>query len=92
MEIEFSIVLAKNKENGKNEIFVMGDNIGGKLGISLSNIKTEKKDTVSKPVMNTFFNDKEPIKIFTGPRGTVVMCKVKPFELIRDHHNQKCCK
>ena len=92
MQVEFSIVLAKNKESGKNEIFVMGDNMGGKLGISLSNVKTEKKDTVSKPIMNTFFNDKEPIKIFSGPRGTIVMCKVKPFELIRDHHNQKCCK
>ena len=92
MQVEFSIVLARNKKTGKNEVFVMGDNVGGKLGVSLSGVKTEKKDTFSKPIMNTFFNDKEPIKIFSGPRGTIIMCKVKPFELIRDFHNEKCHK
>ena len=71
MDIDFSIVLAKEKSTGKKFVFGMGDESNGKLG----ELVTGKGSQKTLPTRTKFFDDKNPLKIFVGCRGTVVICK-----------------
>ena len=52
--------------------------------------KTDKKDAVPTPTRISFFEGKNPAKIYLGPRSSVVLCKVKPYENLRDIHPTSC--
>jgi len=86
MSVEHMLVLVKDAEKNKISVFGCGDYSNGMLGETITQ-KTEKKDCISTPIKISFFEGKNPYKIVTGPRASIVMCKIKPYEEIRDTHN-----
>ena len=89
MSVDHTIILAKDIEKNKISVYGCGDYSNGKLGETITQ-KTEKKDCISTPIKISFFEGKNPYKIYTGPRATIIMCKIKPYEEIRDTHNIEC--
>ena len=84
-----TIVIAKNLKNGKTSLFCMGDNSQGRLGIP-SQGKFEVKDTLPVPILNHFFEGKNPEKIYGGAKGVIVKCKVENVEERRENFNCSC--
>ena len=91
MNIETCIVLVRERNNkNKKYVYAMGDGANGKLGTSLVDLKFDKKDTCPIPIRISFFDDKNPMKIFSSARGTIIQCETKMFNEIRDKHNVLC--
>ncbi len=85
------LVLVRDVENNRNSVFGCGDYSSGILGETITQ-KTEKKDCIATPIKITFFEKKNPYKIIAGPRASIVMCKIQPYEEIRDTHPEmECC-
>ena len=84
-----TIVIAKNLKNWKISLFCMGDNSQGRLGVSQQG-NFEMKDTLPVPILNPFFENKFPEKIYGGSKGVIVKCKVENIEESRDNFNCSC--
>lgn len=91
LSVDHTLVIVKDIEKNKISVFGFGDHSGGKLGETVS-IKSEKKDTIPTPIRVNFFEGKNPCKLYAGTRASIVMCKVKPYENLRDVHNINCSK
>jgi alpha-tubulin suppressor-like RCC1 family protein len=85
MSSDHMLVLALDAEKNKVSVFGCGDYSSGMLGETITQ-KTEKKDCIATPIKIGFFEGKNPYKIITGSRASIVMCRVKPYEEIRDKH------
>jgi alpha-tubulin suppressor-like RCC1 family protein len=91
MSLEHTLVIAKDVEKNKISVFAFGDSTNGKLGETVTQ-KAEKKDTVPTPIKISFFEGKNPTRVITGPRASVVICKLNSYESLRDIHQISCSK
>jgi hypothetical protein len=89
MSLEHTLVIAKDVEKNKISVFAFGDSTNGKLGETVGQ-KAEKKDTAPTPVKVSFFEGRNPTRVITGPRASVVICKLNSYESLRDYHNITC--
>ena len=89
MSNEHCLVIAKDPEKGKISVYGFGDSTNGKLGETITQ-KSEKKDTVPTPIKVSFFEGRNPTKVYAGPRASMVICKLKTYETLRDIHNVSC--
>jgi alpha-tubulin suppressor-like RCC1 family protein len=90
MANEHCLVIAKDEPKNKISVFGFGDSSNGKLGETITQ-KSEKKDTVPTPIRISFFEGRNPSKVYAGPRASMVICKLKPYETLRDIHTGTTC-
>lgn len=86
---EHSLIIARDLEKSTIHVFGFGDSSNGKLGETITQ-KSEKKDTVPTPIRISYFEGRNPSRVITGCRASIVICKMKPYENLRDTHNVNC--
>lgn len=86
LSVDHMLVLVKDTEKNKISVYGSGDYSNGLLGETITQ-KTEKKDCIATPIKISFFEGKNPYKLVTGPRASIVMCRIKPYEELRDSHS-----
>ena len=78
-----TVVIAKTKGEEKNKLYVMGDNTNSRLGI-------KGKDKLFLPTQIDFFDEKSPMKVYTGTNHSFVITEPIKLPKVRDVHKFKC--